>query len=273
MQKITLKSLLHEVTLERIEKTNRSRFVENVLGIKLSLEETNILLEGGRLSQELEERIQLAEAEWKGFLDTLAAKIGGIPKDLAKTFTDLTGFLKFVYNVVSDKTGENLKNAIKTIQRNARALFARLDRVLASVPTKIKEIFDRVLAWIKKTAGTILGIKSDVDTNDQLTGDSGNWKKFLMLLLVGMLLMFLLEIPTMLKNLGEDFIKDGLTELFTLIPNILSKLFTSPMDLAKVAAGPTLIAAIGPVIAICKSAKIMANIQSNLLSSNAWLKK
>jgi len=270
---IKLIPMLEELAIKQTGSLERVRFIESVLGIDLTFEESKLLLEGGQTSQELEQKIQLAEAEWKGFLDTLAAKIGGIPKNLAKTFTDAAGFLKFIYNVVSDKTGENLKNAIKIIQRNAKALFSRIDRALASVPTKIKEIFDKVLAWIKKTAGTILGIKSDVDTTDQLTGDSGNWKKFLMLLLVGVLLMFLIEIPTMLKGLGEDFIKDGLEKLFEYIPNILSKLFTSPVDLAKMVAGPTFVSIIGPVMAIIKSAKIMGSIQTDLLSNNAWLKK
>ena len=77
----------------------------------------------------------------------------------------------------------------------------------------------------------------------------------------------------MLKSLGEDFIKDGLTKLFTFIPDILTKLFTSPLELAKMVAGPALISTIGPIITIVKSAKIMGNIQTDLLSSNAWLKK
>ena len=270
---IKLIPMLEELATKQTGRLERVRFIEGVLGINLTLEESKLLLEGGQTSQELEQKIQLAEAEWKGFLDTLAAKIGGIPKDIAKTFTDATSFLKFIYNVVSDKTGENLKNAIKTMQRSAGALFMRIDRVLASVPTNIKEIFDKALAWIKKTAGAVLGIKSDVDATDQLTGDSGNWKKFLMLLLVGVLLVFLIQIPTMLKSLGEDFIKDGLTKLFTFIPDILTKLFTSPLELAKMVAGPALISTIGPIITIVKSAKIMGNIQTDLLSSNAWLKK
>ncbi len=270
---IKLIPMLEELATKQIERLERVRFIEGVLGINLTLEESKLLLEGGQTSQELEQKIQLAEAELMGFLDTLAAKIGGIPKDLAKTFTDAAGFLKFIYNVVSDKTGENLKNAIIVMQRSAIALFRRIDRLLASVPTKIKEIFDKILAWIKKTAGTILGVKSDVDTTDKLTGDSSNWKKFLMLLLVGMLLVFLMQVPSILKNLGEDFIKDALENLFNFIPNILSKLFTSPLDLAKMVAGPAFISTIGPIITIFKSAKIMGNVQTDLLASNAWLKK
>lgn len=270
---IKLMPMLEELATKQTGRLERVRFIEGVLGISLTLEESKLLLEGGQTSQELEQKIQLAEAELMGFLNVVAAKIGGIPKDVAKTFTDAAGFLKFIYNVVSDRTGENLKNAIKTMQRSAGALFMRIDKALASVPTKIKEIFDKVLAWIKKTAGTILGVKSDVDTTDKLTGDSSNWKKFLMLLLVGMLLVFLVQIPNMLKGLGENFIKDALENLFNFIPNILSKLFTSPLDLAKMVTGPALISAIGPIIIIFKSAKIMANIQTDLLASNAWLKK
>ena len=270
---IKLMPMLEELATKQTGRLERVRFIEGVLGISLTLEESKLLLEGGQTSQELEQKIQLAEAELMGFLNAVASKIGGIPKDVAKTVTDATSFLKFIYNVVSDRTGENLKNAIKIMQRSARALFSRIDRALASVPTKIKEIFDKVLAWITKTAGTILGIKSDVDTTDQLTGDSGNWKKFLMLLFVGVLLVFLTQIPNMLKGLGEDFIKNGLKQLFTFIPDILKKLFTSPLELAKMIAGPALISSIGPIITIFKSAKIMANIQVDLLASNAWLRK
>ena len=270
---IKLKDIFTEVTSERIEKMNRTRFIENVLGIKLSLEESTLLLEGGTLSQELEERIQLAEFELKGFLDTLAKKIGGIPKDLTKTFTDATSFLKFIYNVVSDPRGQNLIKAITLLQRNAKALFAKVDRALASVPDKVKELVGKVVGWIKKVASSILGIKSDVDSTDELTGDSSNWKKFIMLLLVGMLMIFLVKLPNILGDLGEDFLKDGLESLFKLVPDLLSKIFSSPMDLLKVTSGPALIAAIGPIITVFKGAKILASIQSDLLSNSAWLKK
>jgi len=270
---ITLKSLLQEIALERIEKVNRTKFIENVLGIKLSLEESTLLLEGGILSQDLEERIQLAELELTGFLDTIAKKIGGIPKDLAKNFNDAASFLKFLYNVISDPTGKNIMKAIVILQRNAKALFAKIDRAMASMPENIKELAGKVIAWIKKTASKILGIKSDVDSTDELDGDMSNWKKFIMLLLVGMLMIFLLKVPNLATNMGVDFSIQGLENLFTLIPNVLSKIFTSPLELAKVTIGPALVGAIGPIIVVFKGAKLLASVQAELLDSNAWLQK
>lgn len=269
----TLKGLLQEITLERIEKVNRTKFIENVLGIKLSLKESTLLLEGGELPQELEERIRLAELEFTGFLDSLAKKIGGIPKDLAKTFTDAASFLKFLYNVISDRTGENLKKAITLLQKNSKILFSRLESAIASIPENMKQLVSKVVAWIKKVASKILGIKSDVDSTDDLTGDMANWKKFIMLLLVGMLMVFLIKLPTTAKNLGVEFSMDSLQNVFELIPNLLGKIFTSPVDMAKVASGPSLTAAIGPIVLIFKGAKILSAVQTELLNGNAWLQK
>jgi hypothetical protein len=254
-------------------RVSHARFLENVLGIKLSIEESNTLLEGGKLPQELEERIQSEIALYENFLTNIVAKIGGIPKDLSKTFTDAASFLKFIYNVVSDKTGENLEKAIALMQRNAKALFARIERVINAIPAKIKEIFNKALTYIKKVAASILGIKSDVDASDELTGDSGNWKKFIMLLLVGMLLIFLIQVPDLVKGFGEDKIAGLLETAFGQISTFLSKIFTNPLELAKVIAGPALVAALGTIVTVFKSIKLLAFIQTNYLASNAWLTK
>jgi len=268
---IKLKDILKESQQEH--KVAHARFIENVLGIKLSIEESNMLLEGGKLPQELEERIQSEIALYENFLTTIAAKIGGIPKELAKTFTDAAGFLKFIYNVISDRTGENLEKAIALMQRNAKALFARIERLISAISGKIKEIFDRVLAWIKKVAASVLGIKSDVDATDKLTGDSGNWKKFIMLLLVGMLLIFLVQLPDLVKSFGEDGIKKLLEKVFEQISTFLGKIFTNPLELIKVLAGPALVSALGTIITIFKSIKLLAFLQTNYLANNAWLVK
>ena len=268
---IKLKDLLKESQQEN--KIAHARFLENVLGIKLSTEQSNALLEGGKLPQELEERIQSEIALYENFLTTIAAKIGGIPKDLGKTFTDAASFLKFIYNVISDKTGENLKKAIEIMQRNAKSLFSRIERLISSISTKIKDIFNKVLAYIRKVAANILGIKSDVDASDELTGDSGNWKKFIMLLLIGMLLIFLLQMPDLVKDFGEDKISGILQSAFEQISAYLGKIFTNPLELAKVAAGPALITTLGTIISIFKSVKLLALIQTTYLANNAWLTK
>lgn len=268
---IKLKDILNES--QREHKVAHARFIENVLGVKLSIKESTMILEGGKLPQELEERIQSEIALYENFLKTIVAKIGGIPKDLSKTFTDAATFLKFIYNVISDKTGENLKKAIEIMQRNAKALFSKIERLIGAIAGKIKEIFNKVLAYIKKVAANILGIKSDVDASDELTGDSGNWKKFIMLLLIGMLLIFLLQVPDLVKSFGEDKISGLLQSAFEQISTYLGKIFTNPLELAKVVTGPALITSLGTVVSIFKAVKLLALIQTNYLANNAWLTK
>jgi len=170
-------------------EVQQSQFVEKVLGIKLTPDQFCLMLEG-KLPQNLKEQIQSETMLYESFLDDLAAKIGGIPKNIAKTFTDGTSVLTFIYNVISDKTGQNLEKVNKIITRNCKAIFARVERFVDQASEKIKGVLGKVVAWIKDKTKGILSIQSDTDPSDSISGDGSNWKKFIQLFLVGMVLVF-----------------------------------------------------------------------------------
>jgi hypothetical protein len=255
-----------------IHNIQHTRFVEDVLGISITLDQRCTLMEG-IMPSILREQIMLETAIYEGFLDDLAIKIGGVPKALAKTFTDARSVLTFIYNVVSDKTGENLKKATTIIKRNAMGLFAKIERLATNLPAKVKEIFDNIIQWIKTKVQNLINVQSDTDKQDDIQGDGGNWKKFILLLLVGMVLIFLKQLPLIIKDFGEDIAGDGLGKLWDMSQSLMSKFLTSPAELAKLVTGGTLINTLMPILAIYKSVKIFQSIQDELLDSNAWLRK
>lgn len=258
--------------MHTIHNIKHAQFIENVLGLSLSLEETCSLMEG-TMPHSLREQILVETAIYEGFLDDLAAKIGGVPKAIAKTFTDTTGVLTFIYNVISDKTGQNLQKGITTILRNSKALFTQIDKLTSNLSGKVKEIFDKIMEWMKSKVKTILSVQSDTDSGDEVTGEGANWKKFLLLLLTGMVLIFLRGIPKMIKEFGEDIVKDGLKKIWNLSQDLITKFLSSPADLLKLVSGGALIKILLPLITLYKSAKILQSINNDLLDSNAWLRK
>lgn len=253
-------------------EVQQSQFVEKVLGIKLTPDQFCLMLEG-KLPQNLKEQIQSETMLYESFLDDLAAKIGGIPKNIAKTFTDATSVLTFIYNVISDRTGQNLEKANKIITRNCKAIYARVERFITQVPDKIKDILTKVVAWIKEKTKGILSIQSDTDPTDDIGGDGGNWKKFIQLFLVGMVLVFLNQLPKILKDFGMDVAKEGLTKVWEMSQEMVMKFFSSPSNMAKTTASGGIIKLFLPLIAIYKSAQVLQAINNDLLDANAWLKK
>lgn len=253
-----------------IESIKHTQFVEKVLGIRLTPQETCLLLEGRNLHRE---DILLEIAIYEGFLDDLAAKIGGVPKTIAKTLTDAGSVLTFMYNVIADKTGQNLSKAIAILMRNSRVMFAKIERAIQQVPQKVKELFTQVIDWIREKTKSVLAVQSDTDATDKISGDSSNWKKFILLLLIGMLLVFLKQVPAIVKGFGEDTVNSGLEQVWTLTKDTLTKFMSAPADLAKLVAGGGIIKTLLPIIGIYKSAKLLANVNNDLLDSNAWLKK
>lgn len=258
--------------MTHLQNIKHAQFVQNVLGINLTLDQTCSLMEGS-IPYSLEKQILTETAIYEGFLDDLAAKIGGVPKAVAKTFTDATGVLTFIYNVISDKTGQNLQKGITIILRNSKALFAQIDRLASQLSGKLKEIFDKIMDWMKSKVKTITSIQSDTDSEDGLKGEGANWKKFILLFLVGMVLIFLRNIPSMLKEFGEDVVKGGLEKIWDLSQDLITKFFSSPADLLKLVSGSALVKILLPLIAVYRSAKMLQSINADLLDSNAWLRK
>lgn len=255
-----------------IRNIQHTRFVEDVLGISISLDHRCTLMEGV-MPASLKEQILLETAIYESFLEDLATKIGGVPKALAKTLTDVRSVLTFIYNVVSDKTGENLKKATTIIKRNAMSLFAKIERLATNLPAKVKQLFDKIIQWIKTKVQNLINVQSDTNSQDNIQGDGGNWKKFILLLLIGMVLIFLKQLPLIIKDFGEDIAGDGLGKLWDMSQSLMSKFLTSPAELAKLVTGGTLINTLMPILAIYKSVKIFQSIQDELLDSNAWLRK
>ena len=212
-EEASLIGLLETLTSDYLNKADHIQFITEVLGIRTTPAEYIALYEGQDPSN-LKELIEAETLLYESFLDDIAKKIGGIPTGIAKTFTDASSFLKFIYNVISDKTGENLKKGIAILTKNTRAIYARIERSMASVPQQIKDLFAKVFNWIKKVAPTILGVKSDVDISDDLKGDSSNWKKFIMFLVVGMIMVFLSKLGNLIKDMGEDVATNALTKLW-----------------------------------------------------------
>lgn len=253
-------------------EVQQSQFVEKVLGIKLTPDQLCLMLEG-KLPNNLKEQIKHETMLYESFLDDLAAKIGGIPKNIAKTFTDASSVFTFIYNVISDKTGQNLDKGIKIITRNCRAIYMKLERIMQSIPEKISGILSKVVAWIKEKTKSIMSVQSDTDPSDDVGGEGANWKKFIQLFLVGMVLVFINQIPKILKEFGEDVVKDGLTKVWEMSQDIVAKFFSSPANMMKATAGGGILKLFLPLIAIYKGAQILQAINNDLLDANAWLKK
>jgi hypothetical protein len=255
-----------------IIEIQQSQFAERVLGIKLTPDQFCLMLEG-KLPQNLKERIHSETMLYESFLDDLAARIGGIPSNIAKTFTDATSVLTFIYNVISDKTGQNLEKANLIITRNCKAIYTRVERFINQAPEKIKDILGKVVAWIKEKTKNTLSIKSDTDPSDDVSGEGSNWKKFLQLFLVGMVLVFLNQLPEILKKYGMDIAKQGLTKVWEMSQEMVTKFFSTPSDMLKMTTSGGMIKLFLPLIAVYKSAQILQAINNDLLDSNAWLKK
>lgn len=255
-----------------IRSVQQAQFFEKVLGIKLNSDQLCLILEG-KIHQSIKENILLETAIYEGFLDDLASKIGGVPKTIAKTLTDATSVLTFIYNVIGDKTGANLSKAIVVITRNCKAMFAKIQRIADTLPGVVKDLFTKVIEWVKTKTKAILTVQSDTDPTDKLSGDSSNWKKFILLLLVGMLLVFLKDLPDKLKDFGNDVVVDGLSQIWKATQDLAGKFLTVAADMVKFVAGGSLVKMLLPLIGLYKSAKTLQNINRDLLDSNAWLKK
>lgn len=255
-----------------INHIKHTRFVQNVLGIEITLEDTCLLMEG-ILPNKLKEQILLETAIYEGFLEDLVNKIGDVPKTIAKTFIDAKGVLTFLYNVLSDTSGENLKKGTTVLLRNTTALFTQVQKMGSQMTGKIKEVFNTIIEWMRAKVKSILGTQSDTNTSDNVKGDGANWKKFLLLFLAGMTLIFLKSIPTMLKEFGQDVVEKGLDYVWKLSQELITKFMSSPADLLKLVSGGALVKILLPLITAYKSAKLLQSINNDLLDSNAWLRK
>lgn len=263
---------MNRVEINNLAQIKQAQFIENVLGIHLSPEDTGTILEG-KLPTINEQQILLETQIYEGFLDDLAKTIGGIPKDVTKTLTDVGSVFKFIHNVIADKSGENLQKAIIIIRRNAMSLFAKINRLGAKLPENIKQLFNEIVEWIKTNVKGLLSVQSDVDDTDDVHGEGGNWKKFMLLLLVGMVLVFLKQIPELVTSFGGDVLKSSLIKLWNMTTDLVSKFLSSPKVLLKLVTGSALIKVLIPILTIYKSAKVLQPIQNDLLDNNAWLKK
>jgi hypothetical protein len=257
--------------MNHIANIRRTQFIENVLGIDLTIEQSCLLMEG-RMPVALKERIEYETRLYEGFVDDLVKKIGAIPTSIQKTFKAATDVLKFIYQVITDPTGKNLKEAITRITRNARALFTRITKAVEQLPAKIKQLLEPIMNWLKTKVPTFFSVKSDVDDQDDLKGDSGNWKKFILLFLGGCVLVMISKIPDILKDFGEDVLKDGLISIFKSTTNITNKLLAEPQVAAAVAGGAAITSLLAPLLKIYAGAQVLETINDVLLDSNAWLK-
>tara|TARA_R110001606_G_C15392693_1_gene651772 strand:+ start:101 stop:796 length:696 start_codon:yes stop_codon:yes gene_type:complete len=227
----------------------------------------------GRTPLHIKEKIEYEINLYEGFLDGLAKKIGSIPSNVQKTFTAATDVLKFIYNVISDKTGANLKKAIEIIVRNAKALYQRMKNAVAKLGNKIKQALEPIIEWLDSKIPSFFTVKSDVDDGDEVKGEGGNWKKFLLMFLGGCLLIAIMEVPNILKRFGEDTLKDGLRLMLKSTKDITAKLLLEPKVAAVATGGAAISTIMLPLIKIYAGAKILQNINDELLNSNAWLKK
>ena len=221
----------------------------------------------------LKERIEYETALYESFLDGLVKKIGAIPAGVQKTFKAAGDVLKFVYQVIADRTGNNLKEAIIRITRNAKALFARMTRAIEALPDDIKKLVEPITKWLKTKVPSFFSVKSDVDDEDDLTGDSGNWKKFILLFLGGCLLVFVSKIPDILKDFGGDALKSGLITMLKSTTELTTKILAEPQVAAAAAGGTAIGTLLMPLLKIYASAKVLETINDELLDKNAWLKK
>lgn len=258
--------------MHSIKHIQHTQFVENVLGIKLSPDQSCLLMEGVMPST-LKERIQYETQLYENFLDSLAKKIGAIPTNIQKTFTSAMDVLKFIYNVIADKTGENIKKAIAVLSRNARSLFSKIGRAVQNVPEELKEIVQRILDWLQSKVGSIMAIKSDVDDKDNVKGDGGNWKKFILLLLAGSVLVAVYKLGDIVKDFGADAAKSGLEQMLSGTTETLKKLLSEPQTAIASTGGAAITTILLPLLKVYAGAKILQTISNQLLDSNAWLKK
>jgi hypothetical protein len=255
-----------------IANIQRTQFIENVLGINLTLDQSCLLMEG-TIPASLKERIEYETALYESFLDGLVKKIGAIPAGVQKTFKAAGDVLKFVYQVIADRTGNNLKEAIIRITRNAKGLFTRMTKAIEALPDDIKKLVEPITKWLKAKVPTFFSVKSDVDNEDDLTGDSGNWKKFILLFLGGCLLVFVSKIPNILKDFGGDALKSGLITMLKSTTELTTKILAEPQVAAAAAGGTAIGTLLMPLLKIYASAKVLETINDQLLDKNAWLKK
>lgn len=227
----------------------------------------------GTIPASLKERIEYETALYENFLDGLVKKIGAIPAGVQKTFKAAGDVLKFIYQVIADRTGNNLKEAIIRITRNAKALFARMTRAIEALPDDIKKLVEPITKWLKTKVPSFFSVKSDVDDEDDLTGDSGNWKKFILLFLGGCLLVFVSKIPDILKDFGGDALKSGLITMLKSTTELTTKILAEPQVAAAAAGGTAIGTLLMPLLKIYASAKVLETINDELLDKNAWLKK
>ncbi len=246
-----------------------AQFVENVLGIKLSSDDTCILMEG-RVPYHLKQRIKEEQEMYEGFLGDMMKKIGQAPTAVVKTFKDASGLLKFIWGVISDASGQNLVNGIKKLTVNMANLFTRIQRAITAVKGPLQTLLTKVVAWVENMGKKLGAIKSDVASDDDLKGEQGNWKKFMVLLLVGMIAVFVANIVRRIGEFGAEVIEKGLTQIWNLTQNMVTKLLGEPAEMVK-AAGTSFMTAIGPLLGLYSSAKVLQAINTDLLSDGSWV--
>ena len=144
---------------------------------------------------------------------------------------------------------------------------------MRNVPQTIKDVVQRVINWLKAKVATILGVKSDVDDQDEVTADGGNWKKFILLLLSGSLLIAVYRLGDILQNFGEDAAKDGLVQMLKGTGEVMKKMMSEPAQAVAATGGAAISTILMPLLKLYAGAKILQVINDQLLDSNAWLKK
>lgn len=247
-----------------------AQFVENVLGIKLSSDDTCILMEG-RVPYHLKQRIKEEQEMYESFLGDIMKKIGQAPTAVVKTFKDASGLLKFIWGVISDTSGQNLINGIKKLTVNMANLFTRIQRAILAVKGPLQTLLSKVVDWVKSIGKKLGAIKSDVIPDDDLEGEQGNWKKFMVLVLVGMVVVFVANIVRRVDQFGEEVIIQGLTQIWKLTQSMVVKLLGEPALMVK-AAGTSFITSLGPLLSLYSAAKVMQKINTDLLSDGSWVR-
>lgn len=227
----------------------------------------------GRVPSVLKKRIEYETALYESFLDGLVKKIGEVPKNIQKTITSNVDILKFIYNVIADKTGENLKKGIATITNNIKRMMDKITEIIATLPEKVQEFATKILEWLRTKMGNFLSVKSDVDNTDNIKGDASNWKKFISLLLGGCLVVALYKLKDIVADFGKDKAADGLQSLFGPTLDALKKTFAEPDVALQAVGGASVASLILPIFTAYKGAKILQTINDELLNNNTWLKK
>jgi hypothetical protein len=246
-----------------------AQFVENVLGIKLSLDDTCILLEG-KMPYHLKQRIKEEQEMYESFLGDIMKKIGQAPTAVVKTFKDASGLLKFIWGVISDASGQNLINGIKKLTVNMANLFTRIKKAILAVKGPLQALLSKVVAWVENMGKKLGAIRSDVSPDDDLKGEQGNWKKFMVLLLVGMVVVFVANIVKRIDKFGGEVVEKGLTQIWNLTQGMVTKLLGEPAEMVK-AAGAGFMTALGPLLSLYSAAKVMQAINKDLVSDGSWV--